>query len=275
MKSFQYNHIGSEFTHVNKGKPVSSVLDVGRMIVHKSWPIKCMEAVALGLLLTKEMTNVVRFPLRFKSKVDGHTYWHIVLGLKYNNKFGCLGLSRRHTLAGRDIKYDKLDDLFLSFKEAYEEVGHRVRKMTIGLPIRHETTSNSIFWHFLKIPVPKKTDWQPAFELIESFGKQITKIQEHFIRSGMLGCALPNSIWLPDTCECLFIPPSRAAKMNKDSPIRGGGIKAIAKLKARRTSDAAGSPTAKKKAKRGKKKEKERQLKDKPPNSDGRSALGV
>lgn len=259
----------------SKNKPASSVSEVGRLIIKRSWPIKCLETIALGVLLTKDMKDVVRFPIRFKSKVDGHTYWHIILGLKYNNKFGCLGLSRRYTLAGRDLKFDKLDVLVQSYFEAYEEVGHKVRKMTVGLPISHNTSSNFISWHFLKIPIPKKTDWQAAFETIEEFGKQIQKIQEHVLRSGNLGCPLPNTLWQPDTCECLFIPPSRAAKMNKDSPIRGGGIKAITKLKARRASDTSGSPKARKKSKKAKRKDKQKDVKTSNRNGDGRAALGV
>jgi hypothetical protein len=44
------------------------------------------------------------------------------------------GMSRRSTLAYRPLHTTTLSDLVTSYRNAYEEVGHSVKKITVGLP---------------------------------------------------------------------------------------------------------------------------------------------
>lgn len=55
--------------------------------------------------LTNTITNVERFPIGFKSMFDGRKYYHIVLGLYYNGKFGAIGISRRKDLMDKPIVF--------------------------------------------------------------------------------------------------------------------------------------------------------------------------
>lgn len=66
--------------------------------LQRSLPIKCVEAVYIALLLTQTMPDVDRLPLIFYSKIQGHIYGHIVLGVHCNGMWGAMGLSRRPDL---------------------------------------------------------------------------------------------------------------------------------------------------------------------------------
>lgn len=281
IDSFEYNHIGREFIHVHKNRPSNRIMEIAREILAQAWPIKCLEAVAVGVLLTKDMPEVTRFALRFKSRVDGHTYWHIVLGLKYNNKFGCLGLSRRSTLGPRDVRYETLSELVYSYREAYEEVGHKVRKITVGLPYEYDSKSvNHVYWAVLVCGVPKKMDWQPAMKVIDLFGKNLRKMDADLRRAGCL--TLPDTVWIDNVNELHFIPPSHQQKLkeaeatNANSPVRGTGVKAISKLKSRRNGGTAeGSQPAKKSTSRTRDKKKKTERDTVQVKDNARAALGV
>jgi hypothetical protein len=78
--AFEYNHTHQNFFNVNKERPYGVIMAASREITRECLPIKCMEAVMLALLLTNSVPShqLLRVPLRFKSKLDGHTFRHIV-----------------------------------------------------------------------------------------------------------------------------------------------------------------------------------------------------
>lgn len=49
-------------------------MDTAREVLREALPIKCIEAVFLGALLTAGWEGVHRMPLRFKSMANGQTY---------------------------------------------------------------------------------------------------------------------------------------------------------------------------------------------------------
>lgn len=192
IKSFQYNHVGPDFVPVEKSRPFSRLIETARLIVRESLPIKCLEAVALGVYLTRDLETVVRFPLRFQSEVDGQTHWHIVLALRHEGKFGAIGISRRATLDHKDFEYDSLGALVLAYRQAYEDVGHRVIQVrsgcdvaclllvstdcslhcgwqiTIGLPFGRNPHSNErVYWHFVVAQLLAPDDWSRALILFD------------------------------------------------------------------------------------------------------------
>lgn len=224
LRSFEYNHCGREFTATEKEKPSSHTLENARLIIKTGLPIKCLEAVVLGVYLTRDFTDLLRVPLRFKTKVNGHTYWHIVLVLRYNNKFGCLGLSRRSSLDYRELKFESFSELVLSYKAAYEEVGHTVKKMTVGLPFTRERTSERVFWHFLFLSVYKKADWAAALAVMNSYMKSIAAINEMVKQSGTCK-ELSGTEYRPDQWQLHFLPPSRQAKANLEHIPKGFGAR--------------------------------------------------
>ncbi len=74
ITSFQYNHTATTYFDQNKQRPLCRILSTARDIVRQGLPIKCVEAVFLGLLLTSGWTDLDRVPVGFKTCVAGHVY---------------------------------------------------------------------------------------------------------------------------------------------------------------------------------------------------------
>lgn len=67
--ALQYNYSPSYYYNVSKQRPLSAILSTAAGILHDPLPIKCIEAVFLGLLLTQgwEKGALQRIPVGFKS----------------------------------------------------------------------------------------------------------------------------------------------------------------------------------------------------------------
>lgn len=70
----QYNHTGAYYFNINKKRPFSRIMDTAREVMRDALPIKCIEAVFLGLYLTCGWEDLQRIPIGFKSKVDGQVF---------------------------------------------------------------------------------------------------------------------------------------------------------------------------------------------------------
>lgn len=102
---FTYNKIAHELLGVDKSLPLWHVILCAQALWMKGLPMKCLEATALVMCLTNPLvlhhgsSRMKRFPLRFKTKVNGSTYWHIVTVIKFDSKFGSIGMSRQNTVS--------------------------------------------------------------------------------------------------------------------------------------------------------------------------------
>lgn len=69
ISSLQYNHSSTYFYNVSKQRPLPAILSTAAGILRDPLPIKCIEAVFLGLLLTQgwEQGSLQRIPVGFKS----------------------------------------------------------------------------------------------------------------------------------------------------------------------------------------------------------------
>jgi hypothetical protein len=126
----------------------------------ESLPIKCFEAFLLAIYLTTGIVGLDRFNISFKTRFNSIVYRHIVLGVKYGQLYGALGLSRRTDLAYKplDGKYDRLSTLIDDYIQSYKNYGHTVLRIKIGLPIVHDLKSFlTINWKAIVI-LPTKTD---------------------------------------------------------------------------------------------------------------------
>lgn len=99
LDSFGYNQITHEMCSIDKNMPFWHVILCAQTLWLRGLPMKCLEACALSVALTNPTVlaypvDYRRFPLRFKSRSNGRSYWHIVLGVKYGSLYGSLGLSR-------------------------------------------------------------------------------------------------------------------------------------------------------------------------------------
>ena len=60
--------------------------------------------LALMRYLTAPLSQLHRFAISFKSKCDGHTHRHVVMGVYCTNQFGALGLSRKRNLMDKRLQ---------------------------------------------------------------------------------------------------------------------------------------------------------------------------
>ena len=100
FKQLQYNHTGTQLFDIHKYSGFSRLMDQAKFMLNCALPIKCMESVIVAIYLTNPINRLVRFPITFKSRQQGHFYYHIVLGLFFDGKFGSVGLSRKSNLMG-------------------------------------------------------------------------------------------------------------------------------------------------------------------------------
>ena len=87
-------------------------------MISNGLPIKCLEAVVLGMYLTCGL-NCERITMSFKSRCDGRVYRHIVLVIKLGDRWGALGLSRRSDLQGKPFIYRSLSALIEDYRDSY------------------------------------------------------------------------------------------------------------------------------------------------------------
>uniref|UniRef100_A0A4W4HL92 Vasohibin 2 n=1 Tax=Electrophorus electricus TaxID=8005 RepID=A0A4W4HL92_ELEEL len=150
MKNLQYNHTGTQFFEIRKTRPLCGLMETAREMIRESLPIKCLEAVILGIYLTNSLASVERFPISFKTQFLGHHFHHVVLGLYCNGRYGTLGMSRRADLMDKALSYRTLSELVFEFEDSYRRYQHSVKKVKIGLYVPHNPhVFQPIEWKYL------------------------------------------------------------------------------------------------------------------------------
>ncbi|KAL5008144.1 hypothetical protein ScPMuIL_013725 [Solemya velum] len=158
MNTLQYNHTGTQFFEIRKNRPISGLMEIAKDMIRDSLPIKCLEAIILGIYLTNGFLGVERFVISFKSVFNGNVHRHVVLGVYYGGKYGALGLSRRDDLMYKPLYYKSLSDLVMDYLYSYRKYWHEVKKLKIGLPIPHDPHSYELIcWKALILNVNKMT----------------------------------------------------------------------------------------------------------------------
>uniref|UniRef100_A0A667YAZ9 Vasohibin 1 n=1 Tax=Myripristis murdjan TaxID=586833 RepID=A0A667YAZ9_9TELE len=133
-----------------------SLMDIAKEMTREALPIKCLEAVILGIYLTNNMPGVERFPLSFKTQFSGNHFHHIVLGVHSGGRFGALGISRREDLMFKPLEFRTLMDLVQEFDGAYRGYWHTLRKVKIGQYVSHDPHSvEQIEWKHSILDVDK------------------------------------------------------------------------------------------------------------------------
>ena len=187
-----YNHVGydgavngSTFFSIDKKRPIGRILETARCIERDALPIKCVEAVFLALRLTANWRDVDRVPAAFKTavaftdgagKVRRRCHRHIVLlvrrkwrepekvpgSRRFNARaeptdregaYGALGISRRASLAHRPMRYGSVSEILTSYREAYEDIGHEVLKVRVGLPVPRDPPDAEVCWRHCCVTV--------------------------------------------------------------------------------------------------------------------------
>ncbi|XP_023253287.1 vasohibin-2-like [Seriola lalandi dorsalis] len=128
MKALQYNHTGTQFFEIKKSRPLCGLMETAREMIRESLPIKCLEAVILGIYLTNGLTSLERFPISFKTQFSGHCFHHVVLGVYCNGRYGSLGMSRRQDLMDKPLTHRTLGELVAEFESSYKRYQHTLKK---------------------------------------------------------------------------------------------------------------------------------------------------
>ncbi|XP_074472579.1 tubulinyl-Tyr carboxypeptidase 2 [Sebastes fasciatus] len=114
------------------------LMETAREMIRESLPIKCLEAVILGIYLTNGLTSLERFPISFKTQFSGHCFHHVVLGVYCNGRYGSLGMSRRQDLMDKPLTHRTLGELVAEFESSYKRYQHTLKKVKIGLYVPHD-----------------------------------------------------------------------------------------------------------------------------------------
>ncbi|XP_027274505.1 tubulinyl-Tyr carboxypeptidase 2 isoform X7 [Cricetulus griseus] len=131
-------------------------METAKEMTRESLPIKCLEAVILGIYLTNGQPSIERFPISFKTYFSGNYFHHVVLGIYCNGYYGSLGMSRRAELMDKPLTFRTLSDLVFDFEDSYKKYLHTVKKVKIGLYVPHEPHSfQPIEWKQLVLNVSK------------------------------------------------------------------------------------------------------------------------
>uniref|UniRef100_A0ABI7XUZ7 Vasohibin 1 n=1 Tax=Felis catus TaxID=9685 RepID=A0ABI7XUZ7_FELCA len=171
IRELQYNHTGTQFFEIKKSRPltgdkinanVSSILgmlshrplqhhlhrrlpawlmDLAKEMTKEALPIKCLEAVILGIYLTNSMPTLERFPISFKTYFSGNYFRHIVLGVNFGGRYGALGMSRREDLMYKPPAFRTLSELVLDYEAAYGRCWHVLKKVKLGQCVSHDPHS--------------------------------------------------------------------------------------------------------------------------------------
>lgn len=166
IRELQYNHTGTQFFEIKKSRPLTALMDIAKEMTREALPIKCLEAVILGIYLTNSMPGVERFPLSFQSHFSGNHFHHIVLGVHSGGRFGALGMSRREDLMFKPLEFKTLMDLVQEYEGAYRGYWHTLRKVRIGQYVSHDPHSvEQIEWKHSILDVDKLTKEELRKEL--------------------------------------------------------------------------------------------------------------
>ncbi|KAF5916724.1 hypothetical protein HPG69_005519 [Diceros bicornis minor] len=148
--------VGTQFFEIRKMRPLSGLMETAKEMTRESLPIKCLEAVILGIYLTNGQPSIERFPISFKTYFSGNYFHHVVLGIYCNGRYGSLGMSRRAELMDKPLTFRTLSDLIFDFEDSYKKYLHTVKKVKIGLYVPHEPHSfQPIEWKQLVLNVSK------------------------------------------------------------------------------------------------------------------------
>eukprot|EP00879_Flechtneria_rotunda_P026363 GHRR01028106.1.p1 GENE.GHRR01028106.1~~GHRR01028106.1.p1 ORF type:complete len:401 (+),score=143.18 GHRR01028106.1:680-1882(+) len=183
ISSLHYNHASSYHYNVSKARPLPAILDTAAGILRDPLPIKCIEAVFLGLHLTQGWEGLQRIPVGFKSRAaTGQVYRHIVLVVcdTAAARFGALGLSRRSNLMDKPLTFTSLSSMIQDYQAAYRDWGHELMKVRVGLPVEHGSSyAGPVCWRYCTVN-PEKRSWVSLATMLDHHAAAAASLQERF-----------------------------------------------------------------------------------------------
>ncbi|PAA52093.1 hypothetical protein BOX15_Mlig028228g2 [Macrostomum lignano] len=169
----QYNHTGTQFFEIKKYRSFTGLMEDAKQMIKESLPIKCLEAVVLGIYLTNKIEDLTRFAIGFKSAFNGHVHRHVVLGLYSKGMFGALGISRRDDLMYKPLTFKTLTELIMEYKAAYQRHWHKLKQVKIGMAIgKNPHSFEPLPWKGLTV-FPSSQPFEEMRSELEKFSKLV------------------------------------------------------------------------------------------------------
>ncbi|XP_025103717.1 LOW QUALITY PROTEIN: vasohibin-2-like [Pomacea canaliculata] len=152
MSGLEYNHTGTQFFEIRRIRPVAGLMECAKEMIREALPIKCLEAVILGIYLTNGMLGLERFPISFKTIFSGTAHHHVVLGVYYGGRYGAIGMSRRDDLMYKTLTFKSLSDLVFDFERSYKNYWHDLVRIKVGMAVSHDQHSYEVInWKALAL----------------------------------------------------------------------------------------------------------------------------
>lgn len=213
IESLQYNYTGQSYVPLKRNRGMSHIYSAAKELIKVALPIQCVEAVFIGCYLSSNITDIDRIPLSFKSIFGRTIHRHIVLAIRHNGLWGCLGLSRRSNLMNKPFVFHSLENLIREFEKSYEQVYHRLLTVYLGLPMMKNFESDQpIKWRAMKIRIYNREaleisqrisyfcehmhDMREIYCLegsLPSIGKQSLETKTPLAKTQDFSCRLPSS----------------------------------------------------------------------------------
>ena len=262
---------------MHKDKGQLKLTDTAKQIMREALPIQCLEAVMLGCYLTTKWQGVDRVSRQFKCAVEcmlhaamsnrpsdhvrvptcpslalcqvpisfksfvkpiNRSFRHIVLAIRFQGKWGAIGLSRKDTLMYKKVHFPSLSALIKDYQEAYDKCWHVLKKVYIGFPFRHDPMSVApIKWRVLNLRVDKHP-WDEVADSLDTYARDLKKLAAHFHAHKRL----------PDSFDSTYIFKKAPLKV---APYTGGSTLGSPKVGAGGSSSTTGTPKSSSRAARG------------------------
>jgi len=234
MTELEYNHTGTQFYEIRKNRPVTGLMECAKEMIREALPIKCLEAVVLGIFLTNGILGLERFPLSFKSTYNGNIYRHVVLGVYNSGRYGAIGMSRRDDLMYKPLVYKSLSDLVFDFQKCYIRYWHDLCKVKVGLPIEHDQHSYAmISWKSVTLNINRL----PVKEVTKQLEVHSRNMRAKAKSYTMNTTGTKNISAYVDSGR--DTSPTKSKVARDPSPIRIAKVKTASESKARRNSSKA------------------------------------
>eukprot|EP00904_Undaria_pinnatifida_P013865 jgi/Undpi1/9609/HiC_scaffold_27.g12065.m1 len=193
ITSLEYNYTGEAFFVKKKDRGFRHVTSTAKQVIREALPIQCVEAVFVGGYLTAGMKEVDRYPVSFRSSLDGRVYRHIVLAVQTGGGvWGALGLSRRDSLMYKELRHASLSELIADFRESYAENWHCLEQVWVGFPLPHDVSSNvPVKWkraplQVMRADVGTDAAWASSANDLNRFVACAPALFERFSNTGKL-----------------------------------------------------------------------------------------
>jgi transcriptional regulator of met regulon len=194
IRAFEYNYTGRSFfkKDMRKDRGMNHLTNMAKEIMRQALPIQCADALFLAVHLTNSIKKdqLMRIPITFLSKGETEAHSHIVLGVRSwkrqgEERWGALGISRMQNLMYKELKHECLASLLRNYHNAYEDDGHALEYIALGLPFPTETLPDERpRWRSAKVKLGARPDWSDVEDAVQQHVNRCDTIYTYYLKHG-------------------------------------------------------------------------------------------